>query len=70
MELVAMDMKLRGMYAARQLSFHGVSFSVSEVDLPDKFIEAYDASVQLVRYNSHICPIQDSFHYNTDRCIE
>ena len=50
MELVAMDMKLRGMYTARQLSFAGVSFSVNEVDLPDKFIEAYDASVELVRY--------------------
>jgi hypothetical protein len=49
MELVAMDMKLRGMYTARQLSFHGVSFSVAEVELPGKFIEAYDASVELVR---------------------
>ena len=49
MELVAMDMKLRGMYTARQLSFAGVSFSVTEVELPDKFIEAYDASVELVR---------------------
>ena len=48
MELAAMDMKLRGMYTARQLSFQGVSFSISEVELPDKFIEAYDASVELV----------------------
>ena len=49
MELVAMDMKLRGMYTARQLSFAGVSFSVNEVELSEKFIEAYDASVELVR---------------------
>ena len=49
MELVAMDMKLRGMYTARQLSFAGVSFSVNEVQLSEKFIEAYDASVELVR---------------------
>ena len=49
MELVAMDMKLRGMYTARQLSFTGVSFSVNEVQLSEKFIEAYDASVELVR---------------------
>ena len=49
MELVAMDMKLRGMYMARQLSFAGVGFSITEVDLPEKFIEAYDASVELVR---------------------
>ena len=48
MELVAMDMKLRGMYTARQLSFYGVSFSITEVDLPENFIEAYDASVELV----------------------
>ena len=49
MELVAMDMKLRGMYTVRQLSFAGVSFSVNEVQLSEKFIEAYDASVELVR---------------------
>ena len=52
MELVAMDMKLRGMYMARQLSFAGVSFSVTEVQLTEKFIEAYDASVELVRHLS------------------
>merc|ERR1712004_131761 len=33
MELVAMDMKLRGMYIARQLSFHGVSFRIEEISL-------------------------------------
>lgn len=49
MEIVAIDMKLRGMYMARQLSFCGVSFSISEVQLTDKFVEAYDASVKLVR---------------------
>ena len=49
MEMVAMDMKLRGMYMARQLSFSGVKFSVAEVELSPSFIEAYDASVELVR---------------------
>jgi len=48
MEIVAIDMKLRGMYMARQLSFAGVTFSVNQVELSDKFKEAYDASVKLV----------------------
>ena len=48
MEIVAIDMKLRGMYMARQLSFGGVTFSINEVELTDKFREVYDASVKLV----------------------
>lgn len=48
MEIVAMDMKLRGMYIARQLSFHGVSFKIDDVPLTDKFKKAYDNSVELV----------------------
>lgn len=47
MEIVAMDMKLRGMYIARQLSFHGVSFKIEEVTLSDDFIKVYDDSVKL-----------------------
>lgn len=47
MEIVAMDMKLRGMYIARQLSFHGVSFRIEEVPLSDAFKETYDKSVAL-----------------------
>ncbi|KAI6213229.1 hypothetical protein M3Y94_00125800 [Aphelenchoides besseyi] len=47
MELVAMDMKLRGLYLARQLSFKGVDFSVQEVLLTDEFIRIYDESVKL-----------------------
>ncbi len=49
MEIVAMDMKLRGMYIARQLSFHGVSFKIEEVPLTKDFIQMYDDSVKLVR---------------------
>lgn len=49
MEIVAMDMKLRGMYIARQLSFHGVSFKIDDVPLTKEFIEMYDDSVKLVR---------------------
>ncbi|KAF5281855.1 hypothetical protein FQR65_LT14499 [Abscondita terminalis] len=47
MEIVAMDMKLRGMYIARQLSFHGVAFKIEEVPLSDDFVKIYDASVKL-----------------------
>ncbi len=50
-----MDMKLRGMYMARQLSFSGVKFSITEVDLTPEFIEAYNGSVELVRHTSHCC---------------
>uniref|UniRef100_A0A182Q7B7 Strawberry notch n=1 Tax=Anopheles farauti TaxID=69004 RepID=A0A182Q7B7_9DIPT len=47
MEIVAMDMKQRGMYIARQLSFHGVSFKIEEVPLTKEFKQVYDASVEL-----------------------
>ncbi|KHJ93704.1 helicase protein [Oesophagostomum dentatum] len=47
MEIVAMDMKQRGLYLARQLSFRGVSFTVREVPLSDEFVKVYDDSVKL-----------------------
>uniref|UniRef100_A0A5K3FI44 Helicase_C_4 domain-containing protein n=2 Tax=Mesocestoides corti TaxID=53468 RepID=A0A5K3FI44_MESCO len=53
MELVAMDMKLRGMYIARQLSFHGVNFSIRPVEIEhvtlngQPFINVYDQSADL-----------------------
>lgn len=50
MEIVAMDMKLRGMYIARQLSFHGVSFRIEEVPLEEDIKQVYDDSVKLVSY--------------------
>lgn len=43
-----MDMKLRGMYIARQLSFNGVGFKIEEVALNKEFREIYDRSVCLV----------------------
>jgi len=36
-----------GMYIARQLSFHGVSFKIEEVPLSKEFEKVYDASVKL-----------------------
>jgi P-loop containing NTP hydrolase pore-1/C-terminal domain on Strawberry notch homologue len=47
MELVAMDMKLRGIYIARQLSFHGVTFKIEEVQLTKEFKKMYDEAVEL-----------------------
>ncbi|KAL3107892.1 hypothetical protein niasHT_019893 [Heterodera trifolii] len=47
MEMVAMDMKLRGLYLSRQLSFKGASFSVEETPLTLDFINIYDESVKL-----------------------
>ncbi|XP_023032712.1 protein strawberry notch isoform X2 [Drosophila willistoni] len=47
MEIVAMDMKLRGMYIARQLSFKGVTFKIEEVALSKEFRKIYDQSVEL-----------------------
>lgn len=48
MEIVAMDMKLRGMYIARQLSFKGVTFTVHEVPFSDEFTKVFNESVDLV----------------------
>ena len=48
MELVAIDMKLRGMYIARQLSFAGAAFATIRVELADKFVTVYDAAAKLV----------------------
>ena len=47
MEIVAMDMKLRGMYMARQLSFSGVTFKIQEIKLTDEYIQMYNDSVKL-----------------------
>uniref|UniRef100_A0A3B5AMU6 Protein strawberry notch homolog 1 n=1 Tax=Stegastes partitus TaxID=144197 RepID=A0A3B5AMU6_9TELE len=47
MEIVAMDMKLRGMYIARQLSFTGVTFKIEEVPLTQQYIYMYNKSVRL-----------------------
>ena len=46
LEQVALDLKLRGHYMARQLSFHGVEFKVEEVPLTDQFTAMYDQARQ------------------------
>ncbi|XP_015772110.1 PREDICTED: protein strawberry notch homolog 1-like isoform X2 [Acropora digitifera] len=47
MEIVAMDVKLRGMKMTRQLSFAGVTFDIKELPLSLDFIEMYNDSVKL-----------------------
>ncbi|XP_027354630.1 protein FORGETTER 1 [Abrus precatorius] len=41
LELVAMDMKARGMYLCRTLSYEGAEFEVIEAPLEDKMMEIY-----------------------------
>ncbi|XP_060797351.1 si:ch73-63e15.2 isoform X2 [Neoarius graeffei] len=47
MEIVAMDMKVSGMYIARQLSFSGVSFRIEEISLDDDFTLVYNKAAKL-----------------------
>lgn len=49
MEIVAMDMKVSGMYIARQLSFSGVSFRIEEITLDEEFKVVYNKAARLVR---------------------
>lgn len=56
MEVVAMEMKFRGMYIARQLSFKNVVFKVEKVKLTKEFQQIYDDSVKVVSFwkNLHV----------------
>ncbi|EDW17151.2 uncharacterized protein Dmoj_GI16658, isoform A [Drosophila mojavensis] len=47
MEIVAMDMKLRGSYIARQLSFKDVSFRIEEVPMSRDFHKLYNHAAEL-----------------------
>lgn len=47
MELVAIDLKMRGSYIARQLSFKTTSFEIKTADLTTSFISLYDECVDL-----------------------
>ncbi|XP_020803666.1 protein strawberry notch-like [Drosophila serrata] len=46
-EIVGMDLKVRGLYIARQLGFEGVSFRIEEMPVTKEFLRIYDQSVQL-----------------------
>jgi len=54
MEIVAMDMKVSGMYIARQLSFSGVSFRIEEINLDDDFKLVYNKAAKLVSYEKNL----------------
>ncbi|XP_060088845.1 protein strawberry notch homolog 2 isoform X1 [Heteronotia binoei] len=47
MEIVAMDMKVSGMYIARQLSFSGVTFRIEEIPLDPEYKLVYNRAAQL-----------------------
>lgn len=47
MEIVAMDMKVSGMYIARQLSFSGVTFRIEEIPLDQQYERVYNKAAQL-----------------------
>ncbi|MEE6487475.1 hypothetical protein FKM82_014915 [Ascaphus truei] len=47
MEIVAMDMKVSGMYIARQLSFSGVTFRIEEIPLDEPYKQMYNRAAQL-----------------------
>ena len=48
MEMVAMEMKQRGMYVARQLSFKDVKFKVERVPLSANYLSTYNNAVDFV----------------------
>ncbi|XP_044311932.1 protein strawberry notch homolog 2 isoform X3 [Varanus komodoensis] len=47
MEIVAMDMKVSGMYIARQLSFSGVTFRIEEIPLDPAYKLVYNKAAHL-----------------------
>ncbi|CAJ2659104.1 unnamed protein product [Trifolium pratense] len=47
LELVAMDMKARGMYLCRTLSYKGAEFEVIEATLDDKMTNAYKTATEV-----------------------
>lgn len=48
MKIMAMELKRKGRYIARQLSFNGVSFRTEEVPLSQEFTRVYEESCGLV----------------------
>lgn len=68
MEIVAMDMKVSGMYIARQLSFSGVTFRIEEIPLAPAFERVYNRAALLVSWvarglwgHGHMCASLQSY---------
>lgn len=69
-----MDMKVSGMYIARQLSFSGVSFRIEEISLDEDFKLVYNKAAKLVREGQRLgllACLSDShcFDSNSPQCI-
>lgn len=47
-----MDMKVSGMYIARQLSFAGVTFRIEEIPLSPAFEQVYNRAARLVSWGN------------------
>lgn len=63
MEICAMEMKLRGIYMARQLSFNEALFKNREVAISDEMKLIYDDSVKLVSSLSELSIFYPSTKY-------
>lgn len=48
LEMLAMELKMAGVYVSRQLSFHGVYFKIHEAKTTQGFLCAYRRSIELV----------------------
>ena len=59
MELVAMDMKRRGVYLARQLSFQRATFQTIQTKLDDTFKLVYNKAVELWAFAKEVFEIVD-----------
>lgn len=68
MEIVAMDMKVSGMYIARQLSFSGVSFRIEEISLDEDFKLVYNKAAKLVR-GTKTQSVSHCWDSNRPQCI-
>ena len=58
MEVLAMDMKSRGMFVSRQLSFHGCSFEMKRCQLTDEDQQLYDDAVAF--WDALLCGLESS----------
>jgi hypothetical protein len=47
LEMLAMDLKSRGMFLARSLSYDGAEFNIQEVELPGEYVAMYDQATEL-----------------------
>lgn len=59
-----MDMKVSGMYIARQLSFSGVTFRIEEIPLSPAFQQVYNRAARLVSW-AVVCTCWHVSHSHT-----